>query len=120
MRAVVFTEYGPPEVLHLKEVEKPVPKDDEILIRIHATVVTRTDTSIRGLPMKGNRKTRKQVCLGTYLAGEVEAVGKRAKRFKVGDKVFGGGKLVGGCYSEYKCLPERRAVFPMPSHLTYE
>jgi len=101
MKAIVCTKYGPPEVLQLQEVEKPTPEDNEVLIKIHATTVTSSDTIVRGyrLPlwhpmgimmglMLGFRKPRNPI-LGLILAGEIESVGKDVKRFKKGDQVFG-------------------------------
>jgi NADPH:quinone reductase-like Zn-dependent oxidoreductase len=121
MRAVVLTEYGPPDVLQLKEVEKPIPQDDEVLIKIHASVVTRVDVEIRRLSgLNGNRKPKKPVILGRYLAGEIEAAGKNVRRFKVGDQVFGVSKLVGGTYAEYKCLSEKGVLLLKPANLTYD
>ncbi|MCX6651308.1 MAG: NAD(P)-dependent alcohol dehydrogenase [Methanomassiliicoccales archaeon] len=105
----------------MKEEEKPVPQDDEILIKIHATVVTRVDIEIRGLSgLDGHRKSKKPRILGRYLAGDIEAIGKDVKRFKIGDQVLGVSKLVGGTYAEYKCLPEKGVVFLMPANLTYD
>jgi NADPH:quinone reductase-like Zn-dependent oxidoreductase len=121
MRAVVLTEYGPADVLQLKEVEKPIPQNDEVLIKIHASVVTRVDTEIRRLSgLNGNRKPRKPIILGRYLAGEVEEIGNNVKRFKTGDQVFGVSKLVGGTYAEYICLSEKGVLLPKPANLTYD
>ena len=114
MKAIVYTEYGPPEVLHLKEVPKPVPKDNEILIRIHAVAVTAGDANTRGftfiprgfgmLPrlMFGLTKPRKQI-LGLNMSGVVEEVGKKVTLFKTGDQVFGSTGSVFGAYAEYVC-----------------
>jgi NADPH:quinone reductase-like Zn-dependent oxidoreductase len=138
MKAIVFTEYGPPEVLQLKEVEKPVPRDKEILIKINATPVSFGDTLVRDLkgisPAKfhmpflfwliaklyfGIRKPRIAI-LGSEFAGEIEAVGKEVKRFKAGDPVFGylGPRM--GAYAEYLCMAENGVVAIKPSNMTCE
>lgn len=130
MKAVVYTEYGSPDVLHLGEVEKPAPKDDEVLIKVHATTVSTGDVNIRGftfippgfgpLPrlMFGLRKPKKEI-LGVVLAGEVEAVGRNVKSFKKGDQVFGINSAELGAYAEFVCWPENRALALKPANLTY-
>jgi len=131
MKAIVYTEYGPPEVLKLMEVEKPAPKEDEVLIRIHATTVTTGDVNARGFTfvppgfgpiprlMFGFRKPNKTI-LGSDLAGEIVAVGKDVKLFKEGDQVFGSAEDQFGAYSEFMCLPESAALTSKPTNLTYE
>jgi NADPH:quinone reductase-like Zn-dependent oxidoreductase len=130
MKAIVCTKYGPPEVLQLKEVEKPTPKDKEVLIRIHAASVSSGDVRNRSftfpglfwLPMRivlGFRRPRKNI-LGSQLAGEIEAVGKEVKGFKPGDQVFGMNGFNAGCYAEYVCMPEDGVLASMPSNMTYE
>jgi NADPH:quinone reductase-like Zn-dependent oxidoreductase len=137
MKAIVCTKYGPPEVLQLKEVEKPIPNDNEVLIKIHAASVTVSDCIVRSgkvnfllwLPMRifvGFRKPRRSI-LGLELAGEVELLGKDVKRFKVGDNVFGFTGKRFGAYAEYTCLPENGVYMPgdcimalKPSNLSFE
>jgi NADPH:quinone reductase-like Zn-dependent oxidoreductase len=130
MKAIVCTKYGPPEVLQLKEVAKPAPKDNEVLIRIYATAVTSSDCIVRGskvplrlwLPMRlaiGFTKPRKPI-LGMVLAGEVESAGKNVKRFKKGNQVYAFNITRFGTYAEYTCLPENSVMALKPSHVTYE
>ena len=137
MKAIVCTRYGPPDVLELKEVEKPTPKNNEVLIKIYATTVTSSDCIVRGyrLPiwhpmgimmglMLGFKKPRNSI-LGMVLAGIVKSVGKDVKRFKKGDQVFALTvksplKIRFGAYAQYTCLPEDWMVVLKPSNVTYE
>ena len=116
MKAIICTKYGPPEVLQLKEVEKPMPKDNEVLIKIYATAVTASDIFIRSsqlpiqflIPMRlmlGLTKPRKSI-IGLVLAGEIESIGKNVKRFRIGDQVYGLTGFGLGAYAEYKCMKE--------------
>ena len=122
MKAIVHTEYGPPEVLRLREVAKPVPKDNEVLIRIYATTVAIEDSNMRrgSLRSAGSQKSRETIP-GTYLAGEVETAGKRVRRFSKGDQVYGftGWRQKGTC-AEYTCVPENGSLAIKPSNMTYE
>jgi 2-desacetyl-2-hydroxyethyl bacteriochlorophyllide A dehydrogenase len=130
MKAIVLTKYGSPDGLQLTKVEKPSPKDNEVLIRVHATTVTAGDSEIRTLkfpiwlmlPIRiyvGFIKPRNFI-LGQELAGDVEAVGKDVTRFKEGDPVFGTTGFRFGAYTEYTCLPEVGVLAIKPSNMTYE
>jgi NADPH:quinone reductase-like Zn-dependent oxidoreductase len=138
MKAAAYTEYGSPEVLRLVEVEKPTPKDDEILVRIHATSVNFGDIVARnfrnispreffmplpfwliGIMQFGIMKPRNKI-LGNEFAGEVEAVGKAVTSFKPGDQVFGYPSQGMRAYAEYRCMPEDGCVGIKPANMTYE
>ncbi len=131
MKAIICTKYGPPEVLQLKEVDKPIPKDNEVLIKVHATSVAIGDVKIRrfNIPkwqwllarmVLGFRGPRKPI-LGFELAGEIESVGKNVTRFKKGDQVFASTFWSGfGAYAEYKCMAEDGMLAPKPTNLTFE
>ena len=123
MRAVVHDRYGPPDILRLEEVERPVPKDDEVLVRIHATTVNRTDCGLRSAELflsrfvTGLRRPKRKI-LGMELAGEVEAVGAAVTEFAVGDEVFG--VKDSGAHAEFVCIPESAALAHKPAGTTFE
>ncbi len=122
MRAVVHDKYGPPEVLRLEDVDRPMPKADEVLVKIHATTVNRTDCGLRSAkPFIARFFTGlfrpKQMILGTELAGEIEDVGASVSEFKVGDEVFG---MKTGAHAEYVCVRESGALAHKPTNMTFE
>ncbi|MFM8320874.1 MAG: NAD(P)-dependent alcohol dehydrogenase [Chloroflexota bacterium] len=129
MKAIVYTAYGPADVLHLQEVDRPSPKDGEVLIKVHATSVTAGDCNARGFVfvppgfgflarlMFGLRKPEQPI-LGVELAGEVVEVGKQVRQFKPGDQVFGISPKF-GAYAEYICMAEDACLVLKPANLTY-
>ncbi len=132
MRAVVYDRYGPPDVLRLEDVERPVPKEDEVLVRVHATTVNRLDTATReanrrsglaislmGRLVLGLRRPRHRI-LGTEFAGEVEAVGAAVSEFAVGDRVFGNSGLRFGAHAEYIAMPVSARMARMPAGMSFE
>lgn len=130
MKAIVSTAYGSPDVLQLREVERPAPRDDEVLIRIHAATVTAGDCEIRSfkfpllfwIPLRiglGLIRPRRPI-LGQELAGEIEAAGKDVSRFRQGDRIFAVTGLRFGAYAEYTCLPDTCAMVTIPANMTYE
>src|SRR4030065_419917 len=134
MKAIVWTKYGSPDGLQLKEVKKPTPKDNEVLIRVRATTVTAGDCEMRSLkfpvwlslPMRiyaGIKKPQRVTIVGQELAGEIESAGKDVKLFKKGDQVFAGTGFGFGAHAEYKCLPEAPKMGVLaskPANMTYE
>jgi len=125
MKAIIHTRYGPPEVLQLKEIPKPVPKDNEVLIKIYATTVNRTDCGFRSAEyfisrfFSGLFRPNNQT-LGNEFAGEIETIGKAVKSFKPGDKVFGYNDITFGANAEYMTMAEEAYITTMPPSITYE
>jgi len=133
MKAIVWTKYGPPDVLQFQEIEKPAPKANEVLIKVHATTVTAGDCEMRSLKFPlylsllmriviGIRKPTRVTILGQELAGEIEAIGNEVSKFKVGDQVFGSAGFSTGTYAEYVCLPEEHdegVLTIKPENMTY-
>ncbi|WP_086313991.1 hypothetical protein A5821_001546 [Enterococcus sp. 7F3_DIV0205] len=127
MKAIICTGYGDPDVLQMQEVAKPVPKDNEILIRIHATTVASGDCVVRGAKKYGpilkimfGLKRPRQPILGTELSGTIEAVGANVKKFKIGDAVFALTGMKFGGYAEYICLPENGIISLKPENATFD
>jgi len=125
MKAIVYTKYGSPDVLQLKAVEKPTPKENEVLIRIVATTVTAVDSIyLKGSPfiarIDAGLLKPKKTTLGNELSGEIEAVGKNVKRFKEGDQVFGASDAKLGAHAAYICLPEDGALATKSANISYE
>jgi NADPH:quinone reductase-like Zn-dependent oxidoreductase len=131
MKAIIWTKYGPPDGLQLREVEKPAPKDNEVLVRVHASTVTAGDILLRGLKLPillrlparlflGLMRPTRIKILGQELAGEIEAVGKDVTRFGEGDQVFAWTSFRLGAYAEYTCLRQKGVLAIKPSNITYE
>ena len=131
MKAIVYTKYGPPNVLQLKEVDQPAPKENEILIKVHAAEVTKSDCELRSfnfpvkwfwLPLRiamGITKPKRPI-LGGYFAGEVVKTGKDVKKFAKGELIFGSAGLRMGAYGEYMCLPDSHTIVPKPYNMSFE
>jgi NADPH:quinone reductase-like Zn-dependent oxidoreductase len=132
MKAVFCTKYGPPEVLQLKEVPKPTPRNNEVLIKIHTTAVTASDCIVRGFKLPrwsliglmmglalGFTKPRQPI-LGMVLAGDIESIGKDVKRFKKGDQVYGMTGLSFATYAEYKCISDKECLVKKPAKVSYK
>ena len=132
MKAIVYTKYGPPEVLKLQEVEQPIPKDKQVLIKIHSSSVTLGDSEMRNMDFSGVLKALMKIImgfkgprkrfsiLGQEISGIIEEVGKDVTLFKEGDSVFGTTDFHFGGYAEYVCLPEKAVILIKPENITYE
>ncbi|MFV1982049.1 MAG: NAD(P)-dependent alcohol dehydrogenase [Thiohalomonadales bacterium] len=131
MKAIVYTEYGSSNVLQIKDIERPSPKNDELLIRVHSAEVTKADCEMRSfnfavkwfwLPLRlalGVFKPKKQI-LGGYFSGEIQDIGKDVSKFKKGDQVFGTTRMRFGAYGEYLCLPENYTIVKKPNNISYD
>jgi NADPH:quinone reductase-like Zn-dependent oxidoreductase len=131
MNAITYSKYGPPDVLRLEDVGKPVPDDDQVLIKVRAAEATKSDCELRSfkfavkwfwLPLRvafGIRKPRRRV-LGGYFSGEVESVGTNITHISVGDQVFGAAGLRLGAYGEYVALPAAYTIVAKPSNMSFE
>ena len=131
MKAIVYHQYGPPEVLKLHEVDRPVPKDKELLIKVYAAEVTKADCELRSFnfPVKwfkwplrlamGISKPKRPI-LGGYFAGEVVEIGNKVTNFSSGDQIFGCARLRMGAYGEYMCLPDSYTMVPKPENMSHE
>lgn len=131
MKAIMYTKYGPPDVLHIGDADKPVPGDNEVLVKVHAAEATKADCELRSfqfavkwfwLPLRiklGIRKPANPI-LGGYFAGEIETVGKAVRKFNAGDRVFGCARLDMGAYGQYLCLPDHYTIAPKPKNSSFE
>src|ERR1700741_5073263 len=119
MKAIVYTQYGAPDVLQLKEVQKPTPKDNEVLIRIKATAVNSGDWRLRKADPFAGRLFFGLTKPRTSISGEVEATGKNVTRFKIGDSIFGSTDMKFGAYAEYLCLSDNNAIALKPANINY-
>ncbi len=130
MKAIIWTKYGSPDVLKLREIEKPIPKDNEILVKVHTATATTGDCELRSLKLPfyytflfrmyaGFRKPKRHLILGQDVAGSIEAIGENVKLFKEGDQIFGNTGF-NGAYAEYICLPEDAILAIKPANVSFE
>ena len=125
MKAIVYTKYGPPEIALLMEVDKPIPEDNEVLIKVHSTTVNRTDSALRSAEYFINRLftglfSPRNKILGSEFAGEIDAIGKDVKSFIIGEKVFGYNDKKFGAHAEYMTMAENGPITTMPANLSYD